>query len=69
MRTLYNLIIYSGVVAVILLVATFVLGITELNFKLHKILGVLTFIFAMLHGTLVLYRMLKIKLSQSLFRS
>jgi DMSO/TMAO reductase YedYZ heme-binding membrane subunit len=46
-----------------------VLGITELNFKLHKILGVLTFIFALLHGTLVLYRMLKIKLSQSLFKS
>ena len=68
MRILYKLIMYSGIVAITLLLATFVLGITGINFKLHKILGISTMAVAAIHGGLILYRMIKIKISQNLFR-
>ena len=56
---LYNLVIYSGVVAVLFLIATFYLGISGINFTLHKKLGITTLIFALIHGGLNLYRYIK----------
>ncbi|MBU1047075.1 MAG: hypothetical protein KKD10_00535 [Candidatus Omnitrophica bacterium] len=47
--TTYRLIIYSGILAFISLVATIILGITGINFTLHKISGIATILFALIH--------------------
>ncbi|MBU0634385.1 MAG: hypothetical protein KKB82_04770 [Candidatus Omnitrophica bacterium] len=49
----YKHIIYSGILALSFLTITFILGITGLNFKVHKICGILTFALALTHLTLV----------------
>lgn len=56
---LYNLVIYSGVVAVLFLIATFYLGITHRDIELHEKFGITTLIFALIHGGLNLYRYIK----------
>jgi len=61
MSRYYKAIIYSGVVTAILLFGTFILGITELNFKIHKIFGILTFLLACLHTGLIINKNLKLK--------
>jgi len=60
MFKLYNLIIYSGIATFICLVITAVLGITKANFSLHGKMGITTFVFACIHGGLVLYKQIKI---------
>ncbi len=58
----YNLIIYSGAIAFLLLAATFYLGLTGINFRLHKSMGIATFIIAALHLGIVLYRRVGMKM-------
>jgi hypothetical protein len=58
---LYSLIGYSGASAFVMLVITVVLGITHINFTLHKIAGILTCVFALLHLGLVMYKNIKFK--------
>ena len=68
MRVLYNLITYSGIAAIVFLIATFIFGIARLNFEVHEKLAIATIVFAAIHGGLILYRTIKIKISQNLFR-
>ena len=65
---LYNLIAYSGIAAIVFLFATFIFGIARLNYEVHEKLAITTIVLALLHGGLILYRMIKIKISQNLFR-
>lgn len=59
--TLYSLIGYSGMLAFIALLITVILGITRINFELHKIAGISTFVLACVHGGFVLYKNIKVK--------
>ncbi len=61
MFTLYNLIIYSGIATFTCLVITAVLGITGANYSIHGKMGITTFVFACIHGGLVLYKQMKIR--------
>jgi len=61
MSQYYKAIIYSGVLTAILLLCTFVLGITELNFEIHKVFGIFTFLLACLHAGLIVNKNLKLK--------
>jgi hypothetical protein len=58
---MHKLIVVSGFFAVILLLATFILGVTELNFHLHKLLGFLTVIFGVTHLALNVSNKIAIK--------
>jgi uncharacterized membrane protein len=53
MKLLFNLITYSGILAAILLVITFIYGIAHLNYEVHEHLGVLTLIAGLTHGGLI----------------
>lgn len=64
MIKVYKVIMYSGVLAFLFLILTFVLGITELNFKLHKIGATLAFVFGLIHVGLILYRNIKAKIKR-----
>ena len=61
MPKLYDWIIYSGIATFTCLVITAVLGITRANFSIHGKMGITTFVFACIHGGLVLYKRMKIR--------
>ena len=61
---LYDLINYSGIMAFIFLVTTIVFGITGANYKVHKVVGIVTFAFAVLHVGLVVHKTIKVKLKR-----
>ncbi|MDD5084802.1 MAG: hypothetical protein PHE61_02020 [Candidatus Omnitrophica bacterium] len=61
MFKLYNLVIYSGVLALISFVATFFLGVTRLNIEAHEIMGITTLVLVLFHGGLVLYAKIRAK--------
>jgi len=61
MFKLYNLIIYSGVAAFISLCLGAFYGLTGLNFKIHKNLGITTLCLASIHVGLILYRKIKMR--------
>ena len=65
MAKLYKYIIYSGVLAFIFMVVTFIAVISGLDFRIHKIAGILAVIFACLHTGLIIYRSFRIKKSSS----
>jgi len=56
MGLLYRFIVYSGIIAFILLSVNIILGVMELNFVLHRWVGIFTFIFAVIHVGLIVYR-------------
>jgi hypothetical protein len=61
MPKLYDWIIYSGIATFICLCVTAFLGISGINYKIHGIMGITTFVFACIHGGLVLYKRMKIR--------
>ncbi|MFH1239438.1 MAG: hypothetical protein V1653_04915 [bacterium] len=61
LKIIYKFVIYSGVLAFISLVGTAFLGITGLNFRLHRVMGIVTFCLALLHVVLIIYRNIMIK--------
>jgi hypothetical protein len=63
MLKIYKLITYSGIAAFISLSLGAYYGLTGLNFKIHKGLGITTLALACIHAGLVLYKNIKIKLS------
>lgn len=65
---LYKIINYCGIMAVILLCATFIFGIAKLDREVHEHLAIATMVFALLHGGLILYRTIRLKISQNLFK-
>lgn len=68
MKTVYKLINYSGAAAAISLVATFALGITKFDIEMHEAFGIATLALALTHAGLVVYKNLRIKASQKLFK-
>lgn len=65
---LYSMINYAGIIAIILLALTFVFGIFNLDYQIHKKLAIATVSFADVHGALILYRTIKMKRAESLFK-
>ncbi len=61
MSTLYKLIIYSGLAAFTFLCLAFAPFVLKVNFKYHKIFGMLAFAFSALHFSLFLYRQYRLK--------
>lgn len=61
MFKLYNLIIYSGLLALVSFVVTFFLGITRLNIEAHEIMGITTLVLVSFHAGLVLYGKIRAK--------
>ena len=64
MFKLYNMIKLSGVAAVVLLVATAVTGLARVDVEVHEHLGIATLAIGLLHGGMVMYRNIKIKVAQ-----
>lgn len=64
MPKIYTLVDAAGLTAAILLIATFLFGILDLNFTVHKALAVATLIAACTHGSLVGYQRLKIRMAR-----
>lgn len=60
--TIFKLINYSGLIAFLFLVASAILGFTGFNFRLHKMAGTATLLFALIHVGLVFYKNLKLKM-------
>ncbi|MFH1783437.1 MAG: hypothetical protein ABH868_00850 [bacterium] len=56
MIKIYRWVIYSGWATFVFLAATAVIGITRLNFALHKLFGILTFVAAVVHVALAIYK-------------
>lgn len=61
MIDLQKAIIYSGIVTFICLMITATLGITGVDFSLHKKMGITTFTFACVHVGIVLYKQFKVR--------
>ncbi|MBN1526463.1 MAG: hypothetical protein JW919_02615 [Candidatus Omnitrophica bacterium] len=68
MKIVYRLIIYSGIAAALCLVVTFVLGITKSDIEMHEAFGIATLALGITHAGLVVYKNLRIKASQKLFK-
>lgn len=62
MLKLYRLTIYSGIAAFISLSIGAYYGLTGLNYKIHKNLGITTLVLASIHAGLILYRNIKMKI-------
>ena len=60
MARLYALITWSGVAAFVFLTATFILGVTGWNFRLHGVVAMIAYSFAVIHVLLVGYKYLKV---------
>jgi len=58
--TPYRLIAYSGILALLSLIVTVILGITGANFNLHKISGLATLVFALVHISPTIYSRIKL---------
>lgn len=58
---LYERIILSGRAAALFLLVTAFLGLTKLNFKVHKVTGAITVVLAILHFGLIAYKNNKLK--------
>lgn len=58
--TPYRLIVYSGILALLSLIATVVLGITGASFNLHKTTGIITLLFALIHIFPTIYNRIKL---------
>ncbi len=58
--TPYRLIISSGILALISLIITITLGITGRNFILHKISGLTTLLFVLIHMSPTIYNRIKL---------
>jgi hypothetical protein len=63
MAKIHKLIIYSGMAAFVCLVLTFMPFIFNINFRFHKVFGVLTLAFALIHLSLFLYKEWKLRIS------
>lgn len=61
MFKIYNLIIYSGIVAFVFLCATFFVGIFGLYHELHELFAWGALLFGCVHVGLVIFRYLKRK--------
>ena len=61
MTNLYRLINYSGILAFSFLVAGLLAVVFGLDIRLHKLAGILVFIFACIHLGLILYKSAKLK--------
>jgi hypothetical protein len=61
MMMVYKLIIYSGVATLFFLCVAAFLGITGINFSLHKIAGITTLALGLIHGGLNLYKAITLK--------
>jgi len=57
--TTYQKIMYLGIAAFIFLCVTVFLGVTGLNFTLHKIMGFATLGLAVLHAAVIVYQKVK----------
>lgn len=56
---IYDLIAYSGIIAVASLVTTFALGLMRANIELHELFAVITLVFVAIHGGLFVYTKLR----------
>ncbi|MDD5584030.1 MAG: hypothetical protein PHV55_03120 [Candidatus Omnitrophica bacterium] len=61
MAIVYKLIIYSGVATLFFLCVAAFLGITGINFSLHKIAGITALTLGLVHGSLNLYKAMRLK--------
>lgn len=61
MIKLYRMIQYTGIAAVVLLVATAATGLARIDVEVHEHLGIATLAVGLLHGGLVIYRNIKNK--------
>lgn len=61
MSKLYKFITYSGLAAFLVLTAGFFYGILGIDFKVHKVLGILAMAFASIHAGLILYKNIKMR--------
>ncbi|MFA5499501.1 MAG: hypothetical protein WC404_00300 [Candidatus Omnitrophota bacterium] len=64
MIKLYKMIQYTGIAAVVLLIATAVTGLARVDVEVHEHLGIATLAIGLLHGGMVIYRNMKIKAMQ-----
>jgi hypothetical protein len=55
---------YTGIAAVVLLIATAVTGLARVDVEVHEHLGIATLAIGLLHGGMVIYRNMKIKAMQ-----
>lgn len=62
MTKLYKLIDLAGIAAFTLLVIGFLFGILDLNFYVHKYIGMAVFLFAAVHVGLITYQRLHAKI-------
>ncbi|MFH1767649.1 MAG: hypothetical protein ABH858_00625 [Candidatus Omnitrophota bacterium] len=61
MTKLYKWIVYSGIIAFVLLSLTIILGAFSLSYNLHIAIGTATFVFACLHVGLVIFKNYRVK--------
>jgi hypothetical protein len=59
--TRYRLIIFSGILTFLFLITTMTLGITGINFTLHKISAIATLVFAIIHISPTVYNKIKMR--------
>lgn len=59
--SLYNLVIYSGIAAFLLMGVTGIMGMQGVDIDLHTNVAIAAFVFACIHAGLIVYQKLKIK--------
>jgi hypothetical protein len=62
MIKIYKLIDLAGIIAFALLVIGFLFGILDLNFYVHKYIGMAVFAFALIHVGLITYQRVNSKM-------